>query len=57
MLRSCGLSCELCSYVCEDIDPSCGAWLAAGECESNPIGMRKVCPRSCGACQALKDEL
>ena len=35
---------------CEDLHTSCGAWMAAGECERNPSFMKLSCRRSCRAC-------
>ena len=35
---------------CEDNDDRCAGWAAAGECVSNPVAVRHVCPLSCDAC-------
>jgi len=37
---------------CEDLHTSCGAWMAAGECERNPSFMKLSCRRSCRLCPA-----
>ena len=35
---------------CTDIDPSCAAWAASGECTKNPGFMFQSCALSCGSC-------
>ena len=35
---------------CEDEDPRCGQWSAAGECHNNSAWMLKRCRRACTPC-------
>jgi len=35
---------------CEDQVLGCEVWAKKGECEKNPLYMKKTCPKSCGTC-------
>ena len=37
---------------CEDDNPSCPGWGAAGECKANPGYMLSYCQATCGTCPA-----
>ena len=38
--------------ACSDQHERCSGWLLAGLCETAPVPMRRLCPRSCGSCGA-----
>eukprot|EP00310_Coccolithus_braarudii_P021085 CAMPEP_0183348094 /NCGR_PEP_ID=MMETSP0164_2-20130417/12722_1 /TAXON_ID=221442 /ORGANISM="Coccolithus pelagicus ssp braarudi, Strain PLY182g" /LENGTH=337 /DNA_ID=CAMNT_0025519643 /DNA_START=26 /DNA_END=1036 /DNA_ORIENTATION=- len=39
--------------TCRDFHDNCMQWMAAGECEKNPVYMRQNCAMSCESCESM----
>jgi len=53
MLWNCPVSCKACGpdRVCRNWDILCDTWAGMGECEANPTGMDRACPKACKKCE------
>ena len=45
-----------CTSLCEDLDVDCQFWAESGECDKNPVYMKKRCPKACNSCDQVARE-